>query len=197
MMFDIYLFDLDGTLLNLGDLGAYADQILIATLRSLNPPVIPGKEERRKFFSSHLGYREILQKWGIPKPDNFWHHYDKVDFEKRKDLIKSKAITLYKDVERVLERIFNHEESKKLAIVSNTADYVIKYFLKHFKIIQYFQEIFGMNDNNQQFAKPSPSGINSILNKFDYDPNNDKVIMIGIIETLKNNTINLKVILFL
>jgi HAD superfamily hydrolase (TIGR01549 family) len=179
MRFNIYIFDLDGTLLNLGDLGVYADKILFETLISLNTPNIPGKEERRSFFSSHLDYIKILQKWGVSKPENFWHQYDKVDFEIRKDLIKSKAITLFKDVESVLEKIFNHDKSKKVAIVSNTADYIINYFLKYFKIIQYFHEIFGMNDNNQQSAKPSPSGINLILSKFNYDPTNNTALMIG------------------
>jgi hypothetical protein len=35
MKFDFYLFDLDGTLLHLGDIGAYVDQILKETFTRL------------------------------------------------------------------------------------------------------------------------------------------------------------------
>ena len=36
-----------------------------------------------------------------------------------------------------------------------------------------------MGDANQEFAKPSPKGILTILKKFDFDHHNKKAIMIG------------------
>ena len=48
MKFDCYIFDLDGTLLNLGNIGVHADQILVETLIKLGIKRIPNKMERRE-----------------------------------------------------------------------------------------------------------------------------------------------------
>ncbi|MFX1488626.1 MAG: HAD family hydrolase [Promethearchaeota archaeon] len=179
MRFDIYIFDLDGTLLNLGNVGAYADQNLIDTLKSLQVPDIPSKEERQKFFSSH-NYIQVLENWNILNPEKFWHNYDKVDYEKRKTLISKKKLTLFHDVKEVLESIFNHDDSKIIAIVTNTADFVVEFVLKKFDIFHYFREIFSLGKEvSQDHAKPSPNGINLILKKNGYDPKHDKALMIG------------------
>ena len=179
MRFNIYIFDLDGTLLNLGNIGAYADQNLIDTLKRLEVPDIPSREERREFFSSH-NYIQVLENWNIRDPENFWHIYDKVDFEKRKTLINNNELTLFPDVKNVLERMLNHDDGKNLAIVTNTADFVVKYILDKFDISHCFQEIFSLGKEvSQEQAKPSPSGIHLILKKFKYDSKNNHALMIG------------------
>ena len=180
MTFDIYIFDLDGTLLNLGNIGVYADQILKKTLNRLNAPVIPDKNERRQFWGSGNNYIDILNNWGVSKAQKFWRQYDKVDFNQRKALYNQKKIALFDDVKTILERIYNHKDGKKIAIVTNTANYVVDYILKKFDIAPFFQEIFSMGfKNDQKSAKPSPSGIFSILESFHYDPNVHKALMIG------------------
>jgi HAD superfamily hydrolase (TIGR01549 family) len=180
MKFEFYLFDLDGTLLNLGDIGAYADQILVKTLNKLKAPKIPNKEERHKFWSAGENYIELLNTWGISKAQNFWEQYDNVDFKRRKALYNQKKIALFDDVKPVLERICNHKDGKKIGIVTNTADYVVDYILKKFDITRFFQEIFSMGfKNDQKYAKPSPRGIFSILERFYYDPNVHKALMVG------------------
>ncbi|MFW9941111.1 MAG: HAD family hydrolase [Candidatus Thorarchaeota archaeon] len=180
MNFDFYIFDLDGTLLNLGNIGAYANQILVKTLNKLSIPKIPEKEERYKFWSAGDKYIEVLNKWGVSKARDFWRHYDKADFEQRKILYNQKKIALFNDVKLVLERIYNQKDEKRLGIVSNTADYVVDYVLRKFKIAHYFQYIFSMGaENDQRFAKPSPSGIISILEKCNYDPKIHNALMIG------------------
>jgi len=180
MKFEIYLFDLDGTLLNLGNIGAYADQILVKTLNELKAPKIPERDERYKFWSAGNNYIELLHKWGVSKAHKFWKQYDKVDFKQRKALYNQKKIALFDDVKTILERIYNHKDGKKIAIVTNTANYVVEYILKKFDIAPFFQAIFSMGfKNDQKSAKPSPSGIFSILESFHYDPNVHKALMIG------------------
>jgi len=180
MNFNFYLFDLDGTLLNLGDIGAYANQILVKTLNELRTPQIPDKEERYKFWSAGDKYIEVLNKWGVSKARDFWEHYDKIDFKQRKVLFDQKKIALFDDVRFVLKRIYNHKDGKRLGIVTNTANYVVDFILKKFKIAHFFQNIFSMGaKNDQEFAKPSPSGIISILENFHYDGNDHKALMIG------------------
>lgn len=178
--FDVFLFDLDGTLLNLGDIGPYADMVLEETLINLKTPSIPDKHERRQFWGSGDNYIKILNKWEVPQAQKFWEFYDKVDFKHRKIMCNQNQISMFDEVENVLKKIYYHKDDKKMAIVTNTADYVVDFILKKFNISSYFQEIFSMGSkNDQKFAKPSPSGILSILKKFEYDQNIIRALMIG------------------
>lgn len=180
MKFDIFIFDLDGTLLNLGNIGAYADQILIETLKSLGIPKVPEERLRKTFWSSGDDYIELLKKWGISEPERFWNQYDKTDLKKRKELIDKNQIKLYKDTRRVLKRIIDHNENKKLAIVTNTADFVLDFIVEKFELSHYIHETFSLGENiDEKHAKPSPKGINSILKKFKYDVNTNRAIMVG------------------
>lgn len=179
MNFDFFLFDLDGTLLNLGDMSAYADMILLSTLNRLKASKLPEKDQRSEFWSSGSNFAAVLKKWGVESPNSFWEHYDKIDFEHRKVLIKEKKICLFNDVNAILNDL-NRYENIKLAIISNTSDFVVDHVLKKFNITQYFQEIYSMGVNiNQESAKPSPNGIFSVLARLNYDPLYNKALMIG------------------
>ncbi|MFX0023505.1 MAG: HAD family hydrolase [Candidatus Hermodarchaeota archaeon] len=179
MNFECYIFDLDGTLLDLGNTGVYADQILVETLIKLGLKTIPNKIERRELWASGGNFQLVLKKWGIPESTDFWKWYDQTDFEQRKDLLMDNKISLYKDVKSLLQQIYEHEEDKKLAICTNTADYIVDYFLKHFKINNFFHEIFSMGGDNQDYAKPSPKGILKILKKLGFNSQKHEVLMIG------------------
>ncbi|MFX1426139.1 MAG: HAD family hydrolase [Promethearchaeota archaeon] len=180
MKFDIYIFDLDGTLLNLGDMRSYVDLILQKTLKKLKAPNIPEKNERSQFWGSGDKYIELLSKWGVLKPQKFWKQYDKVDFKHRRILVPQNKIALFDDVKNVLDKIYNHKDGKKLAIVSNTSDYVVEYILEKFNISSFFQDFFSMGFKiDEEFAKPSPHGILSILKKLHYDQDTHRAIMIG------------------
>jgi len=181
MNFDFYLFDLDGTLLHLGNIGAYADNILVKTLDKLKAHYPPDRNERFKLWLSEEGYIYVLGEWGVEEPQNFWKFYDEIDFEKRKILIEKKEIFLYNDVKTILEKVYYNKYNKKLAIVSNTAYYIVDYVLNKFDISKYFHEIFslGYYNNDQELAKPSPKGILTILDKFEYDPKESKALLVG------------------
>lgn len=180
MNFDFYLFDLDGTLLNLGDIGTYADKILVEVLKRLNITNVPDKDERKTFWFNLENHINVLDNWGASNPKNFWKFFDEIDFEKRKILLAKKELSLFNDAIETLERISNHIDNKKMAIVTNTIDDIVKYFLNAFNISGYFQEIFSLGfKNDQNSAKPSPDGILTILKKFNYKSKVHKAIMIG------------------
>ncbi len=178
MSFKLYIFDLDGTLLDLGNIRDYAEKIFTLTLNTLKAPKIPDKEERLKFWLAGKDFIKILDKWGISEPHNFWKTYDKIDFEQRKVLIKQNKIGLFNDAKEILRKIYNN--SNRLAIVTNTTGYVVEYILKKFNISEFFHEIFCMGPEiDEAFAKPSPRGILSILRNFNYNHKISKALMIG------------------
>jgi pyrophosphatase PpaX len=180
MNFDYYLFDLDGTLLNLGDMSNYADQILVEVLKRLKLSKLPTNLERKSFWFNIENYINVLVSWGAKNPHDFWKFYDEIDFEKRKLRISNREIHLFDDVIGTLEKIYDPVGNKKLAIVTNTVDNIVHFILDTFKIHQYFHEIFSLGfENDQDSAKPSPDGILTILKKFNYNPSRNKAIMIG------------------
>ncbi|MFX1574385.1 MAG: HAD family hydrolase [Promethearchaeota archaeon] len=181
MKFNFYLFDLDGTLFHLGNIGAYVDQILKETFSILEANNPPKGNEIYKLWSPEEDFFDVLKEWGVKEPQKFWKFFDQIDFDKRKTLIKNKKAYLYQDVKFVLEKIYHHKDSKKLAIVTNTAYYICDYILNKFNIGKFFHETFclGYYDNDQEFAKPSEKGILTILDKFEYDQKISKAILVG------------------
>ncbi len=180
MNFDFYLFDLDGTLLNLGNIGAYADEILVEVLQRLNITKVPDRAERKNLWFNIENYINVLDNWGASNPKDFWKFFDEIDFEKRKILLAKKELSLFDDVIETLEKISNHVDYKKLAIVTNTIHDIVNYFLNTFNISGYFHEVFSLGfKNDQNSAKPSPDGILTILKKFNYKSKVNKAIMIG------------------
>jgi len=180
MKFDYYLFDLDNSLLHIPNPSEYFDDVLRKTLELLSstPKRVPGRNERNQFWRSGEGYIRLLEHWGIENHDDFWKHFDALDFEKRKIFVESEQIYLYPDVEDALTSIYR--AGKKMALISNTADYIVDYILDKFNIQNYFNHVFGLGfEKDQSVAKPSPDGILSILNSLDYKPDSCKAMMVG------------------
>ena len=55
--------------------------------------------------------------------------------------------------------------NKRLAIISNTPDYIVDYQLKHFNLRRFFKIIIGLGED-QTICKPEPTGINLALDFF-------------------------------
>ncbi len=178
MKYNYFLFDLDNCLLYIPNSKDYFDNILLETLKQCLTKHVPERSERNKFWFSGNSYIDYLKKWGTNNFRDFWKCFDEIDFEYRKILVQKNEILLFNDVKCVLEKIYN--ENKKLAIISNSADYIVDFIVKKFNITKYFNYFFGLSfDKDQSIAKPSPLGVLSVLEKLKYDPKIEKAIMIG------------------
>jgi len=180
MKFDYYLFDLDNSLLFIPNPPEYFDNVLVKSIRSFTFDDIPRRKERNRFWLSGDQYQTHLREWGVKLDDYnvFWKKFDSIDFEIRKDFVREGKIKLFSDVIYVLDELL--EADKKLAIVSNTARYIVDYIIKKFNMKDYFHEIFGLGYGyEQEIAKPSPDGIKMILNKLHFNPTQSSAIMIG------------------
>ena len=178
MKYNYFLFDLDNCLLYIPNSKDYFDNILFETLKQSSTKHIPERSERNKFWFSGNGYIDYLKKWGTNNVHDFWKCFDEIDFEYRKILVQKNELLLFDDVQCVLEEIY--DENKKLAIISNSADYIVDFIVKKFNISKYFNYFFGLSfDKDQSIAKPSPLGVLSVLEKLKYDPKKEKAIMIG------------------
>ena len=180
MEFNPYLFDLDNSLLYIPNPPKYFDNILVETLKSFWVKKIPSREERNKFWNSGEHYIDLLDKWGIKLKERelFWRRFDAKDFEKRKILIANNKIKLFPDVINVLDKL--KAASKQLALVTNTAKYIVDYIVKKFKLHNYFDDIFALGyGKEQEIAKPSPEGINIVLKNIGFNHKKSYAIMIG------------------
>ena len=178
MNYDYYLFDLDNCLLNFQNPAEYFDNVLVETIKSLSKALLPSRKERDKFWLSGENYVDMLETWGLNDINHFWKHFDEIDFELRKLLLKQDELSLYHDVIDVLNRL--KDAGKKIAIISNAADYIVDYIVQKFQILDIFDDIFGLGfDKDQAIAKPSPFGILKVLKKLNFNSDKSKAIMIG------------------
>ena len=178
MKFDYYLFDLDNSLLNFPNPGEYFDNVLLETVKRLTNAPLPGRKERDKFWLSGEKYIDMLKNWGVGDVNHFWFHFDEIDFDSRKIHVSKDELNLYHDVNEVLSEL--KEAGKKVAIISNAADYIVEYIVKEFQISDLFDEMFGLGfDKEQGLAKPSPNGILRVLKKLNFNPEKYKAIMVG------------------
>jgi HAD superfamily hydrolase (TIGR01549 family) len=165
-------------LLNFKDPAKYFDNVLVETIKRITAAPLPSRKERNKFWLSGEKYIDMLENWGINDVNHFWMHFDDIDFELRKNLLSQDELNLYHDVKDVISRL--KEAGKKIAIISNAADYIVDYILKRFQILDLFDEIFGLGfDKDQAIAKPSPFGILKVLKKLNFNRDESKAMMIG------------------
>ncbi|MBN1803193.1 MAG: HAD family hydrolase [Candidatus Lokiarchaeota archaeon] len=177
MPYDYFIFDLDNCLIRYPNLTGFIDEVLKKTLKNYLKD-IPKKFERNTLLKPGTDINEKLRKWGISEQNFFWMNYEQIEFQYRKHLAEAGNISLFKDVRFVLKSL--KQSNKKLAIVSNSPQYIVDYFTKRFCLDSFFQESVGVDySTNPNGAKPSPNGIRMVLNKMGYDQLNSKAIMIG------------------
>ncbi|MFX1238151.1 MAG: HAD family hydrolase [Promethearchaeota archaeon] len=179
MKFDYYLFDMDYCLVRYPDpeIIHVTDDIMVMVLKNLLEE-IPDKEERDSFWKARPNFNIKLEKWGVENAEVFWKAYHYNDFVHRTNLVKSGQIRLYHDVKAVLINL--QERDKIMGLVSNSPKLVVESFAKELGLSKLFQEIYGIDyDNEPDKAKPSPEGINEVLNKMGFNPLYSRAIMIG------------------
>ncbi len=163
MNFNYFLFDLDNCLVEIPNIGNYFDKLLVETLKEFDVKRIPEFNERKQIWFVGKQYINLLESWGIETHQKFWKVLDLKDFKQRKKLIHDGRIMLFEDVLQVLKELYRL--NKRMGIISNTPDNIIKYQLDYFKIKKYFDIVVGLGED-QTICKPEPAGINIVLNYF-------------------------------
>ncbi len=169
MRINCVLFDLDNTLVGIPNTWKYFDTLIQDVLEMDYCLLIPSLDERNSLWRSGKKHIEILKDWGVADPDDFWVKFDQRDGIKRKKLMANDQLILYDDVIPTLKKLNNI--GIKTGIVSNTPDFIVDYELEHFNLISFFDEIFGLGDD-QSLCKPEPDGINLILDQLKCKPSN-------------------------
>lgn len=154
---------MDNCLVEIPNIGNYFDKLLVETLKEFDVKRIPEFNERKQIWFVGKQYINLLKSWGIKTHQKFWKVLDLKDFKQRKKLIHDGRIMLFEDVLQVLKELYRL--NKRMSIISNTPDNIIKYQLDYFKIKKYFDIVVGLGED-QTICKPEPTGINIVLNYF-------------------------------
>lgn len=154
---------MDNCLVEIPNIGNYFDKLLVETLKEFDVKRIPEFNERKQIWFVGKQYINLLKSWGIKTHQKFWKVLDLKDFKQRKKLIHDGRVMLFEDVLQVLKELYRL--NKRMGIISNTPDNIIKYQLDYFKIKKYFDIVVGLGED-QTICKPEPTGINIVLNYF-------------------------------
>ncbi|MDO8056572.1 MAG: HAD family hydrolase [Candidatus Hermodarchaeota archaeon] len=166
------LFDLDGTLVKLPSMWMFFDELLIDSLTEFKVP-IPPKDKRLAVWHSGGDFEKIIKGWGVDDYPAFIHHFDVLDYEKRKTLIETGVIQLYEDV-TVLESL---HERFSLGLLTNTPPDVAWLEVKAFQLEQYFDDFVMLGSVEQHIAKPEPEGFLRSLSTLNTSPH--QAVMVG------------------
>ena len=175
--YHVFLFDLDDTLIEIADSYTFFDNIIIEVFNkySIKPP----SSKDRDLLWRNTDYKKLLTSWNFPDHQLFWKTFDEIDFIKRRELLHKGLINVYEDVEPFFKSITTDGEIISV-IITNTTQEIAEYELNHFNIVKYFYRIYGLGET-QELCKPSPDGINMILDELNEECNFEKsdVFIIG------------------
>ncbi len=168
------IFDLDNTLVGIPNLSHYIRGVLLDCLLQEYDVTLEKPNDSFKLFTSGKGHIAVLESWGVEDSRNFWEVFDRYDFEKRKALYVERELFLYKDVLPCLNQL--RDLGLKLAVASNTANFIANWEVENFKLTEYFDLVRGLGDV-QENAKPEPEGLLQVLDELDAIP--EKTLYIG------------------
>ena len=168
----VMLFDLDGTLVKLPLIWHFFDEILIETLSEFDVP-LPSQEIRLAVWHSGGDFENIIRSWGVEDYPVFIARFDKIDYEKRKELIEAGTIQLFDDVD-VLEDL---HEKFRLGLLTNTPPEIAWLEVESFDLEQFFDDFVMLGTVEQHIAKPEPDGFLRCLKNLDARP--EEGVMVG------------------
>ncbi len=152
----IFLFDLDGTLINFSpEYSRRYAQIIRDVLAQFS---ITPDESLIKRIEMFGDFEAIINLIGEERADYFWYKVEQADFQLRKQLIETRDIRLVPSapgVLRDLQEILPQESP--LGLVSNTNPASAFWQMWHFNLLPYFRHIYLLNWNFT-IPKPDPEG---------------------------------------
>lgn len=169
----LIMFDMDETLIEIPNAYSFFDGIIVETLSRLGFKSTPPQEERDLIWRAAKESVVGLKAWGITDPRSFWSTFDKIDFERRKALIKDGAIKPYHDTIPSLKKL--RSDDIKISIITNTIPEIAEYTLNHFNMTSLFDYVLALGDD-QESCKPEPHGIFKTLDHFGVDKHEAAIV---------------------
>lgn len=161
------IFDMDGTLVSLGNRGSYA-LVFSGLFRDLLAEVtgrdFSGFGDRllwEPVFMEHEKSAGMLNEWGVRDVLGFWSELARRDFRTRKGLVGGE-IKAYPDALKLLGIL--ESEGVSCGILSNAPMPIVKMVIGSLGLNRYFgtESVISFNYNSP-LSKPSPWGINQLL----------------------------------
>ncbi|TLG77382.1 pyrophosphatase PpaX [Culicoidibacter larvae] len=161
-MYDTYLFDVDGTLLD-------TNELILNSFEYVLKKYFPARTYDRKDLVQFTG-PTLIQSFSALNPEHAEQmviDYRKYNLEHHDEMVK-----IFPNVELTLEQL--KQDGKQLSVVSSKKNDVVMRGLKLFNIDQYFDIVIGADDVEKH--KPEPEPLLKAL-QFYNEPN--YAIMIG------------------
>ncbi len=168
-MFDAYIFDLDGTLIDIKDI-AWFRRIQRRVYEEFDV-YLP--EDDDLYTALKLPNEEsdkYLKGIGVGDPKEYWARLEEEDHSERERLLDSGFLAPYPDIGAL------NKLEGRIGLVSNTPRSIAELELKRAGIRHLFREIFA-TQYNEKHSKPHPYGIHKVLEKLKVAPEN--AIMVG------------------
>lgn len=163
--YKLYLFDLDGTLID-------SDMMLISTLRELFAIYRPGYNPSDDYLRKYSG-PQITETIKIEFPGlNHEEIFNKYTLFSKK--YYEKYVHLYEGVKELLNAMHNKDMS--FAVITNKHSHATEYVYKLFDLDNL--NIFSICADNVEHLKPAPDGIYKAMKQFGVS-NKEDVIYIG------------------
>lgn len=168
-MFDAYIFDLDGTLIDIKDI-TWFRKFQRCVYEEFGVFLPPDDDLYTALKLPNSESNLYLRGLGIKEPRDYWKRLEEEDYKERDRLLDTGFLKAYPDV-GALDRL-----EGRIAMVSNTPDSVARLELERTDLMHYIELLY-TTQYNEEYSKPHPYGINMVLEKMGVSP--DKAIMIG------------------
>jgi HAD superfamily hydrolase (TIGR01509 family) len=184
--FSAVVFDLDGTLIEVGDIKRVGDEILQMTLCQSGVEKTSFKD-RYEFWFSGGEFLRLLKKWGISSQKDIRSFLEKLgrnEYDKKKRLIECGKVRLYNDAD-ILDILHG---KLKLGLVSNSSSRTVSLELDSFGIKAHFDSILALGDFTSNLRpKPDPDGILRCLEELNQPPPTSIVVGDNLTDMLAGN----------
>jgi FMN phosphatase YigB (HAD superfamily) len=155
----LVIFDVDGTLVNLGHCIDF-DALLVQAFETIPGIEVPSLADRDTLWRAGKDHEILLNGWGVTDVKKFWNIFDRLDFDARSTAITDGKIVPYLDAVPALAKL-QASGQVAMAVHTNTPAKLALFQLEHFGMKKYFDHVLALDmaGYDQARAKPEPWGI--------------------------------------